>query len=139
MKKSIIFSFLFTLLASYVLADVVLPTGMEILTPEGVTVTVGDTRAVDKAKNKKPLSSKLERFLYFLLCPFRGLACFFGGEGGIRTPGTLNEYVSLANWWFQPLTHLTKPLLLRRAKVNKYFYFAICSRMSVSAWMFFMR
>ncbi len=51
MKKSIIFSFLFTLLASYVLADVVLPTGMEILTPEGVTVTVGDTRAVDKAKN----------------------------------------------------------------------------------------
>ena len=31
----------------------------------------------------------------------------FGGEGGIRTPGTLVEYVSLANWWFQPLTHLT--------------------------------
>ena len=32
------------------------------------------------------------------------------GEGGIRTPGTVNPYVSLANWWFQPLTHLTKHL-----------------------------
>ena len=30
------------------------------------------------------------------------------GERGIRTPGTVNPYVSLANWWFQPLTHLTK-------------------------------
>ena len=36
----------------------------------------------------------------------RFLACF-SGEGGIRTPGTLIGYVSLANWWFQPLTHLT--------------------------------
>ena len=32
---------------------------------------------------------------------------FFGGEGGIRTPGTLIEYDSLANCWFQPLTHLS--------------------------------
>ena len=32
---------------------------------------------------------------------------FVCGEGGIRTPGTVNPYVSLANWWFQPLTHLT--------------------------------
>ena len=31
----------------------------------------------------------------------------FGGEGGIRTPGTLIEYDSLANCWFQPLTHLS--------------------------------
>ena len=30
---------------------------------------------------------------------------FFCGRRGIRTPGTLIEYVSLANWWFQPLTH----------------------------------
>ena len=30
-----------------------------------------------------------------------------GGEGGIRTPGTLIEYDSLANCWFQPLTHLS--------------------------------
>ena len=29
------------------------------------------------------------------------------GERGIRTPGTLDRYVSLANWWFQPLTHLS--------------------------------
>ena len=29
----------------------------------------------------------------------------FSGRRGIRTPGTLIEYVSLANWWFQPLTH----------------------------------
>ena len=28
-----------------------------------------------------------------------------GGRRGIRTPGTVNPYVSLANWWFQPLTH----------------------------------
>ena len=32
----------------------------------------------------------------------------FCGERGIRTPGTVIPYVSLANWWFQPLTHLTK-------------------------------
>ena len=32
---------------------------------------------------------------------------FLGGEGGIRTPGTLIEYDSLANCWFQPLTHLS--------------------------------
>ncbi len=31
----------------------------------------------------------------------------FCGEGGIRTPGTLIEYDSLANCWFQPLTHLS--------------------------------
>ncbi len=29
------------------------------------------------------------------------------GERGIRTPGTLFEYGSLANCWFQPLTHLS--------------------------------
>ena len=31
-------------------ADVVLPQGMEILTPAGVTVTVEDSRSLDKAK-----------------------------------------------------------------------------------------
>ena len=31
----------------------------------------------------------------------------FCGERGIRTPGTVFPYVSLANWWFKPLTHLT--------------------------------
>ena len=37
----------------------------------------------------------------------RRLRGVFGGEGGIRTPGTLIEYDSLANCWFQPLTHLS--------------------------------
>ena len=31
----------------------------------------------------------------------------FHGERGIRTPGTVIPYGSLANCWFQPLTHLT--------------------------------
>ena len=41
-----------------------------------------------KIKNR---SSKLESgFLIFFAFPLLGLACFFfGGEGGIRTPGTL--------------------------------------------------
>ena len=37
------------------------------------------------------------------LCPEQ----FSGGEGGIRTPGSLWDYDSLANCWFQPLTHLS--------------------------------
>ena len=32
---------------------------------------------------------------------------FSGGERGIRTPGTVIPYDSLANCWFQPLTHLS--------------------------------
>ena len=32
------------------------------------------------------------------------------GEGGIRTPGTLIEYASLANWWIKPLSHLSNKL-----------------------------
>lgn len=51
MKKSIILSLIMVLFAGYAMADVVLPEGMEILTPEGVTVTVEDIRSVDKAKN----------------------------------------------------------------------------------------
>ena len=38
---------------------------------------------------------------------FNDLRLSFCGERGIRTPGTVIPYVSLANWWFQPLTHLT--------------------------------
>ena len=30
-----------------------------------------------------------------------------GGEDEIRTRGTLETYVGLANRWFQPLTHLS--------------------------------
>ena len=29
------------------------------------------------------------------------------GERGIRTPGTLIGYASLANWWIKPLSHLS--------------------------------
>ncbi len=32
-----------------------------------------------------------------------------GGDGGIRTLGTLIEYGSLAGNWFQPLTHVSGP------------------------------
>ena len=46
--------------------------------------------------NKKGSSSKLG-CLSFSFC----------GERGIRTPGTVIPYGSLANCWFQPLTHLT--------------------------------
>ena len=46
--------------------------------------------------NKKGSSSKLG-------C----LSISFCGERGIRTPGTVIPYGSLANCWFQPLTHLT--------------------------------
>ena len=52
---------------------------------------------------------------------------FLGGEGGIRTPGTLIEYDSLANCWFQPLTHLSVAAIsmktfvsFQRNRVQKY-------------------
>jgi hypothetical protein len=41
------------------------------------------------------------------------------GEGGIRTPGTLIEYVSLANWWIKPLSHLSGNLLNEAAQKYK--------------------
>lgn len=34
----------------------------------------------------------------------------FRGRWGIRTPRYGNPYVSLANWWFQPLTQPSKML-----------------------------
>ena len=40
----------------------------------------------------------------------------FCGEDEIRTRGTVNPYVSLANWWFQPLTHLSGNALLREIR-----------------------
>ena len=36
------------------------------------------------------------------------------GSWGIRTPGTVNPYVSLANWWFQPLTQTSFFLIFMR-------------------------
>ena len=41
-----------------------------------------------------------------------------GGEGGIRTPGSLWDYDSLANCWFQPLTHLSVFRGFASAKVH---------------------
>ena len=38
-------------------------------------------------------------------------SCLNCGSWGIRTPGTLNTYGSLANCWFQPLTHLSLKIL----------------------------
>ena len=40
----------------------------------------------------------------------------FSGEDEIRTRGTVNPYVSLANWWFQPLTHLSGNAFLREIR-----------------------
>ena len=53
---------------------------------------------------RRRLANKKEKQEMSELSP---VSLFFGGEGGMRTPGTLIEYVSLANWWFKPLTHLT--------------------------------
>ena len=41
------------------------------------------------------------------------------GEGGIRTPGTLIEYASLANWWIKPLSHLSGIWLKLSLTVSK--------------------
>ena len=41
---------------------------------------------------------------------------FYCGEDEIRTRGTVNPYVSLANWWFQPLTHLSGNAFLREIR-----------------------
>ena len=76
------------------------------------------------------------------------------GERGIRTPGTVNPYVSLANWWFQPLTHpsigfiveLPSIVLKCGAKVislfqfSKYFrnFFGIIVRNAISSSLSFL-
>lgn len=51
MKKLLLLSSLLTAGLLNVNADLVLPTGMQVLTPTGVTVTVEDSRSFDKAKN----------------------------------------------------------------------------------------
>ena len=48
-------------------------------------------------RHKNSAIEQARRAIFIPLC----------GEGGIRTPGTVIPYVSLANWWFKPLTHLT--------------------------------
>ncbi len=54
--------------------------------------------------------------LEIYICPF--LSSKFSGEWGIRTPGTVIPYVSLANWWFQPLTQLSKPSFFSKSGAN---------------------
>ena len=52
MKKSILLSMSLLVMSVFAkVSDIVLPQGMEILTPAGVTVTVEDSRSLDKAKN----------------------------------------------------------------------------------------
>ena len=48
------------------------------------------------------------------------LACLSGGERGIRTPGTLLAYGSLANCWFKPLTHLSSSIFFWTGKYRQY-------------------
>ena len=60
---------------------------------------------------------------------------FFGGEGGIRTPGTLIEYDSLANCWFQPLTHLSVAMLnccVRRPDTVSFLIEIVCKSTNFS-------
>lgn len=66
MKKSIILCVLFLALVTFVkAADIVLPQGMEILTPTGVTVTLEDSRSVDKAKNMVVAGDKTNGYKVF--------------------------------------------------------------------------
>ncbi|MDD3322881.1 MAG: T9SS type A sorting domain-containing protein [Paludibacter sp.] len=66
MKKLIILASLLMMYSVYLKADLVLPTGMQILTPTGVTVTVADVRSVDMAKNMVVAGSKTTGYkVYF--------------------------------------------------------------------------
>ncbi len=53
------------------------------------------------AKSKNATNHKFAAF-------YLKIKYYLSGEWGIRTPGTVIPYVSLANWWFQPLTQLSK-------------------------------
>lgn len=65
MKKLLLLSFLLTVGIFNANADLVLPTGMQILTPTGVTVTVENTRAYDKAKNMMIAGSPAKGYKVF--------------------------------------------------------------------------
>ena len=74
------------------------------------------------------IPSVIEKELSHIRKGFYQALSLFCGEGGIRTPGTLIEYDSLANCWFQPLTHLSVAILtvelpiwtFQRIRVQKY-------------------
>ena len=66
MRKFILLSVCVSLFIPFAKAsDLILPEGMEILTPAGVTVTVEDGRSVDKAKNLVVAGSKQKGYKAF--------------------------------------------------------------------------
>ena len=72
-----------------------------VLCPTGISSLRSDIpsrlRRAVQIKTKREPSSKLEVLFYFYL-----------RWEGDSNPRYSYPYVSLANWWFQPLTHLTK-------------------------------
>ena len=85
---------------------------------EGDCISLALPRA-SLQKNRKLASLRfLFCFLQFLLnASILGFAenknseafasLFFAERGGFEPPVPVTQYVSLANWWFQPLTHLS--------------------------------
>lgn len=66
MRKSTFLGVLVALIIPFAkAADIILPEGMEILTPEGVVVTVEDSRSVDKAKNMVVAGDKQNGYKVF--------------------------------------------------------------------------
>lgn len=66
MRRSTFLGLLIALIMPYAkAADIILPEGMEILTPEGVVVTVEDSRSVDKAKNMVVAGDKQNGYKVF--------------------------------------------------------------------------
>ena len=67
-------------------------------------------------KSKTPEKVPKNGFLFGCLICKALIIKVICGERGIRTPGTVIPYVSLANWWFKPLTHLSGLLVLSGCK-----------------------
>ena len=105
---------------------------------EGDCISLALPRA-SLQKNRKLASLRfLFCFLQFLLnASIQGFAenknseakasLFFAERGGFEPPVPVTQYVSLANWWFQPLTHLSvlksEHLLKAEMRVQRYMFF----------------
>ena len=105
---------------------------------EGDCISLALPRA-SLQKNRKLASLRfLFCFLQFLLnASILGFAenknseafasLFFAERGGFEPPVPVTQYVSLANWWFQPLTHLSvlksEHLLKAEMRVQRYMFF----------------
>ncbi len=99
----------------------------------------GAAAGVLAKKNRKLVSLRFHFcFLQFLLnACIQGFAenknseafasLFFAERGGFEPPVPVTQYVSLANWWFQPLTHLSvlksEHLLKAEMRVQRYMFF----------------